>query len=61
MVENLVIEYPLLKPHLINKSGDLNAFVHLFLNGEELAQVTAMDVKLADDDAVILVPSIAGG
>ena len=61
ILDDLAIKYPALKPHLVNKKGNLNVFVHLFLHGEELPQVDALDTELAADDIVTLVPSIAGG
>jgi molybdopterin converting factor small subunit len=61
MIDDLTLQYPSLKPHLINKKGNLNVFVHLFLHGEEISQNEGLDTKLAMDDVVTLVPSIAGG
>jgi molybdopterin converting factor small subunit len=61
MLNDLALRYPAIKPHLINKKGNLNVFVHLFLHGEEISQSEGLDTKLAMDDVVTLVPSIAGG
>jgi|WetSurMetagenome_2_1015567.scaffolds.fasta_scaffold95830_2 sulfur-carrier protein len=61
MIDDLTLKYPTLKPHLINKKGNLNVFVHLFLHGEEIPQNGALDMKLKTEDVVTLVPSIAGG
>jgi molybdopterin converting factor small subunit len=61
MIDDLTLQYPSLKPHLINKKGNLNVFVHLFLHGEEIPQNGALETILAPEDVVTLVPSIAGG
>jgi molybdopterin converting factor small subunit len=61
MIDDLAVQYPTLKPHLINKKGNLNVFVHLFLHGEEIPQNGALETILTPEDEVILVPSIAGG
>lgn len=61
MLADLTLHYPAIKPHLINKKGNLNVFVHLFLHEEEIPQNDGLDTKLAPDDVVTLVPSIAGG
>ncbi len=61
MIDDLALQYPSLKPHLINKKGNLNVFVHLFLHGEEIPQNGVLDTKLTPEDVVTLVPSIAGG
>jgi molybdopterin converting factor small subunit len=61
MIDDLTLQYPTLKPHLINKKGNLNVFVHLFLHGEEIPQNEALETTLNPEDVVTLVPSIAGG
>ena len=61
MLEDLAVHFPALKPHLINKKGNINVFVHLFLHGEEIPQNGVFDTELTPDDVVTLVPSIAGG
>jgi molybdopterin synthase sulfur carrier subunit len=61
MIDDLTLQYPSLKPHLINKKGNLNVFVHLFLHGEEIPQNGIFETKLTPEDVVTLVPSIAGG
>lgn len=61
MLDDLTVHYPALKPHLINKKGNLNVFVHLFLHEEEIPQKDGLDTLLDADDVVTLVPSIAGG
>ena len=61
MIDDLALQYPSLKPHLINKKGNLNVFVHFFLHGEEIPQNGALETMLAPEDVVTLVPSIAGG
>jgi molybdopterin synthase sulfur carrier subunit len=61
MIDDLTLQYPSLKPHLINKKGNLNVFVHLFLYGEEIPQNGIFETKLTPEDVVTLVPSIAGG
>lgn len=61
ILDDLAVKYPALKPHLINKKGNLNVFVHLFLHGEELPHGAALDKELLANDVVTLVPSIAGG
>lgn len=61
ILQDLALQYPALSPHLINKKGNLNVFVHLFLHGEEIPQSEGLDKKLEPEDVVTLVPSIAGG
>jgi molybdopterin converting factor small subunit len=53
--------YPSLQPHLFNSQGELRPFVNLFLNSQDVRQMQGLDTPLAEDDRLLIVPSIAGG
>jgi adenylyltransferase/sulfurtransferase len=61
MLDDLGKVYPELKPHLLNRKGELAAFVHLFLNEEDTRDKQGLATPIGEEDEVILVPSIAGG
>jgi molybdopterin converting factor small subunit len=61
ILDNLTTSYPDLKPHLYTKKGELAAFVHLFLDEEDVRTRQGLDTPLEEDDQLILVPSISGG
>ncbi len=58
---SLVAQFPALKPHLYRSTGDLRAFVNLFVNGSNVRDLQGLDTPLAEADELRLVPSIAGG
>ena len=60
-IDDLVSQYPALKPHLLNGSGQLRPFVNLFLGEENIRELQGIDTPLKDDDRLMLIPSIAGG
>jgi len=60
-LSNLKTRYPELAPHIINRSGKLHHYVHLFRGGEELQRIEPERVTLSADDELLLVPGIAGG
>ena len=61
VMDDLVVRYPALRPHLFNGNGQLRPFVNLFLNQENVKDLQGMETPLKDDDRLMLIPSIAGG
>ena len=60
-VEDLLSQYPTLRGHLTNKSGELRPFVNLFLNKENIKFLEGVQTPLAEDDQLFLLPSATGG
>lgn len=60
-LSDLVDQNPSLRPHLFNESGELRAFVNLFLNQDNVKDLQGLNTALADHDRLMLIPSIAGG
>ena len=59
-LDSLTGTYPQLRQHLYD--GDrLRSFVNVFLNQEDVRYLEGADTELADDDTLIIIPSIAGG
>ena len=60
-MQDLVTQFPSLRPHLYNSEGQLRPFVNLFLGGQNVKDLQGLDTPLRPDDILNLVPSIAGG
>jgi len=60
-LDSLVRGYPALRPHLYNEAGELRPFVNLFKGEDNIKDLQGLDTPLADNDKLILIPSIAGG
>ncbi len=60
-MEQLVVRYPTLRPHLFNGDGKLRPFVNLFVGENNVKDLQGLDTPLEDDARVLLIPSIAGG
>jgi molybdopterin synthase sulfur carrier subunit len=58
---SLIKQYPALKPHLYTESGELRAFVNLFLGENNINDLQGLETPLGENDRLILIPSIAGG
>jgi molybdopterin converting factor small subunit len=60
-IQDLMVLYPALRPHLFSSQGDLRPFVNLFLREDNLRSLQGLDTPLEDADVLRLVPSVAGG
>jgi len=58
---DLTTQYPELKKHLFSDSGELRAFVNLFLGEDDVRHLQGADTPLGEDDKLRIIPSIAGG
>jgi molybdopterin converting factor small subunit len=61
LLENLLVQYPSLRPHLINKRGELHRHFNIFVNGTHIRELSGVETRLNEDDKVILMASAAGG
>lgn len=59
-LDDLVAQYPELKPHLF-ENGRLRSFVNIFLGEEDVRYLQGVETALAEDDRLMIIPSIAGG
>jgi molybdopterin converting factor small subunit len=60
-MENLLTQYPAMRPHLTNSDGQLRPFVNLFLGENNVRDLQGLATTLNDGDRLLLIPSIAGG
>lgn len=60
-MDDLIAQYPTLRPHLFNGDARLRPFVNLFINDENIKELQGLATPLKDSDRLMLIPSIAGG
>ena len=60
-MQDLVAQYPTLETHLYSGSGELRAFVNLFLGENNIRDLQGLATPLQAGDTLRLIPSIAGG
>ena len=61
LINQLSSEYPQIRERLINKDGEFNRFVNVYVNGEDIRFLNDISTKLKDGDEISIVPAIAGG
>lgn len=61
VLEGLVTAYPALRGQLFTDGGELNRFVNVYLNGQDVRYLEGRATAVADADEVRLLPAMAGG
>ena len=60
-LSDLTTQYPPIRPHLFNDSGELRPFVNLFVGENNIKDLQGVETPIQDGDRLVLIPSIAGG
>ena len=61
LMQDLVVKYPNIEPHLFAGDGTLRPYVNLFLGEENIKDLSGLETPLKTDDRLLMIPSIAGG
>jgi len=61
VVDALVAQHPALGGQLLTTDGDLNRFVNVYVNGQDVRYLAGLDTPVAPADEVRLLPAMAGG
>jgi molybdopterin converting factor small subunit len=61
VVGALIDQHPSLSTQLLTDDGDLNRFVNVYVNGQDVRYLSGLDTPVAPADEVRLLPAMAGG
>jgi sulfur-carrier protein len=61
LVDALVAKFPALRQQLVGENGDLNRFVNVYVNGQDVRYLKGLDTPVGERDEVRLLPAMAGG
>ncbi|HYM82872.1 MAG TPA: ubiquitin-like small modifier protein 1 [Candidatus Dormibacteraeota bacterium] len=61
VLDALVSRYPALRPHLLGSDGDLNRFVNVYVDGQDVRYLDELATRVRPSDTVIILPAMAGG
>jgi molybdopterin synthase sulfur carrier subunit len=61
LVDGLVGRYPSLRQQLLADDGQLNRFVNVYVNGQDVRYLNGLDTAVSERDEVRLLPAMAGG
>ena len=61
VVDGLIAQYPGLRGQLLTEDGDLNRFVNVYVNGQDVRYLDGLSTAVGERDEVRLLPAMAGG
>ncbi len=61
VLDNLTKQYPALKERILTTEGQIQPFVVLYVNNEDIRFLQEMNTPLKDEDVVSILPAVAGG
>ena len=53
--------HPATQDQLFGSDGDLNRYVNVYLNDEDVRVLEGLDTGVSDGDTVVILPAMAGG
>ena len=60
-IEELALNFPDLKQHLIDDKGQLRTFVNIFVGDDDIRDLQRENTLVKEDSIVSIIPAIAGG
>jgi MoaD family protein len=57
----LTAAHPATEEQLFDSEGELNRYVNVYLNDEDVRVLDGLDTAVADSDTVVILPAMAGG
>ena len=61
LLNTMKADYPEFGAKLFNEAGELNRFVNIYVNDEDIRFLDNLDTAVTSTDQVAVVPAIAGG
>ena len=61
VLASLAEAHPDTREQLFGEDGELNRFVNVYLNDEDVRVLDGLDTAAGDSDTVVILPAMAGG
>jgi molybdopterin synthase sulfur carrier subunit len=61
VVNELTLNFPDLKRHLLDEQGRIRSFVNIFVGEEDIRNLQDEQTPVAKDTVISIIPAIAGG
>ena len=58
---SLADEHPATKTQIFGDGGDLNRYVNVYLNDEDVRVLDGLETGVGDGDVLVILPAMAGG
>jgi sulfur-carrier protein len=61
VLNTLADQHPATKSQLFGDNGDLNRYVNVYLNDEDVRVLEGLDTPVGERDTLVILPAMAGG
>ena len=61
VVDELTLNFPDLKKHLLDEQGNIRSFVNVFVGDEDIRNLQQDQTSVKEETIISIVPAIAGG
>ena len=61
VVDELTLNFPDLKKHLLDEQGSIRSFVNVFVGDEDIRNLQQDETPIKEETVISIVPAIAGG
>jgi molybdopterin synthase sulfur carrier subunit len=61
VLRSLAETHPGTRSQLFSEGGELNRYVNVYLNDEDVRVLDGLDTTVSDSDTVVILPAMAGG
>jgi sulfur-carrier protein len=61
VLRSLTGEFPDTEAQLFGEDGELNRYVNVYLNDEDVRVLQGLETAVKDSDSVVILPAMAGG
>ena len=61
VLRQLAQQHPATEPQLFGDEGELNRYVNVYLNDEDVRVLDGLDTGVGESDTVVILPAMAGG
>jgi molybdopterin converting factor small subunit len=61
VLRDLAASHPATESQLFSGDGELNRYVNVYLNDEDVRVLGGLDTAVSDQDVLVILPAMAGG
>jgi sulfur-carrier protein len=61
ILRQLAQEHPATEAQLFGEGGELNRYVNVYLNDEDVRVLDGLETEVKDGDTLVILPAMAGG
>jgi len=61
VLRSLADQHPATESQLFSEDGELNRYVNVYLNDEDVRVLDGLDTGVSEGDTIVILPAMAGG